>query len=120
MRHETIIRSMSALCTSGTSQDVQLDAWPYDICILWERVVGIDVDNTTTLTLVGLKRGGEFYVARAATPGAAGRSIHTVAGVEATGEYVPCARFEGATVGDTLQLFAFGVIQPHEEGQEEG
>lgn len=120
MPQESIIRSMSAVCTDEASQDVQLDTWPYDRCIRWERVVGIDVDTQPTLILVGLKRGSEFYVARSTQPGAAGRSVHTAVGVEASGDHVPCVRFEGATAGDTLQLFAFGVFVVHDEGAEGG
>lgn len=117
---EPIIRSMSAVCTDETSQDVQLDNWPYQTRIAWCRIVGIDVDNAPTLILVGLKRGSQLYVARSGTPGAAGRSIHAITEVEASGEYVPCARFEGATADDVLQLFAFGCIQPEAAEPEEG
>jgi len=90
-------------------QDLSLDALPADVVIHWDEVQAIDRDNTTTLTEVGVKRGREFYSFRTGTPGAAARGISLSGGFWAPGDYIPTARFWGATAADVLELHVCGV-----------
>jgi len=106
-----IIRSRSAVCTSATVQDVQLDAIRNGVHIRWKQVTGIDETSATTTCQVGFKRGTEFYPFRGGAIGAAHRSIRLWGDVHLPGEFVPCARFYGATLADTLLLTAAGEVE---------
>jgi len=107
---EYIIRSMQAICTNATVQDVSIDAWPYDVVATWREVTGIDRDSAPTTIEVGVKRSREFYPFRAATPGAAARSVRLHGCFSAPGDFQPTARFYGATLGDMLELYVAGEI----------
>ena len=106
-----IIRSMSAVCTNATVQDVQLDAIRNDMHIRWKQVTGIDETGAATTCQVGFKRGTQFYPLRGANIAAANRSVRLWGDVHLPGEFVPCARFYGATLADTLLLVAAGEVE---------
>ena len=105
-----VIRSMTALCTNATVQDVSIDEWNNNVNMIWREVTGIDRSNAPTLLEVGVKRGGNFYPFRSNTPGAAGRSVRLHGQFTAPGQFCPTARFWGATLGDTLELYVAGEV----------
>lgn len=110
MNGRIIIRSMSKVCSNTTYQDVSLDTWPPDVVIRWTQIAGIDDSSAPTAIQVGLKRSSFFYPFRGAAPGAADRSVGIRGTVKAPGDFVPCARFLGASSGDVLQLYVAGEI----------
>jgi len=103
---------MTVVCTNATVQDVSIDVWDRGANVRWRQVCGIDRDNAPTTLEVGLKRGREYYPFRAATPAAAARSVRLLGQVLAPGNFVPTARFYGATLGDTLELHVAGEVEP--------
>lgn len=107
----TIVRSMSTVCSNTTSQDVVLDTRDPREQIRWTQIMGLDRTNAPTTLEVGLKRGSEFYPFNAETPGAAARCIKIDGTVTAPGDFVPCARFLGATSADKLELYAAGYVE---------
>ena len=110
MAGQMIIRSMSAVCTSVTSQDVELDWRPREQAIRWSQIVAVDRTSAPTTLEIGLKRAGSFYILNAETPSAAARSVRMHGTVIAPGEFVPAARFRGATLNDVLELYACGEV----------
>lgn len=108
---KTILRSMTAVCSNATTQDVTLDIRESSEMIRWTQIVGLDRTTAPDTLEVGLKRGSSFYVLNAETPGAAARCIKTSGTATAPGDFVPCARFLGANTSDVLELYAAGVIE---------
>lgn len=104
----TIIGSMATVCSDETSQDVVLDMRPIEPEIRWTQITAIDDTSTATCIQVGLKRASEFYPFRGAAQGAADRSVSIRGTITAPGDFVPCARFLGATSGDKLLLYVAG------------
>lgn len=110
MSVKSIVRSMSGVCSDTTSQDLVLDTRDPQEQIRWTQIVGIERTNAPTTLEVGLRRSRQFYILNAETPGAAARCIKMDGEVVAPGDFVPCARFLGATSGNVLELYAAGVV----------
>ena len=106
-----IIGRQDNVCTNATVQDVRLDVWEHSEHIRWKQVSGIDETSAATLCQVGWSRGEQFFPFRGGNLAALGRSIRLFGDVCLPGEYVPTARFYGATLGDTLILTAAGEIE---------
>jgi len=106
-----IIRSMNAVCTNDTVQDVYIDEWPNTVNIRWKQITAIDATGSVTCAQVGVIRANDFYPFRAAALGAAHRSVRFYGDLLVPGSYAPCARFYGATLGDELQLFVAGELE---------
>jgi len=106
-----IIRSMIEVCTNATVQDVSLDEWAAGTMVRWRNIAAIDRDNAPTTLEVGVKRGRQFFPFRAETPGAAARSVRLHGAFLAPGQYRPTARFYGATLGDSLELYVSGEVE---------
>jgi len=110
MPRHLILRTLSAVCTSATEQTLELDAWdPRDI-IRWDQIAAFDVTTGVTIQAVGLKRSGVVYKLRAEKIANVGESTELHGSLYAPGDFVPCAIFQGATLGDTLQLSACGEV----------
>lgn len=105
-----IIRSLMELCINTTVQDVALDTRSERERICWTQIVGVDRDNAPATLEVGLKRGRQFVPCNADTPAAAARCIRMQGTVRGSGDWVPCARFYGATAADDLELYAAGYV----------
>jgi len=108
---DPIISRRDVVCTNATVQDVRLDVWEHAKCIRWKQISATDESSSVTLCQVGWSRGTVFYMFRGAQIAALGRSVRLFGDVILPGEYVPTARYYGATLGDTLVLTAAGELE---------
>jgi len=108
MRGRAIVDRVRTICTSAVTQDVTLNkptqGWVYE----WRRIVGVNRTGATDTIEVGVKNVGEFYCFESAAAGAVNLAVATDSNTPAPGEFVPCARFNGATLGDVLELVVCG------------
>ncbi|TEU17690.1 MAG: hypothetical protein E3J25_01790 [Anaerolineales bacterium] len=103
-----IIDRVQAICTSIVSQDVVLNPPTPGECYTWHEITGINRTAGTTTIEVGLKHGTEFFAYRCAAAAALDRSVRLQTSILAPGEFVPCARFKVAALGDLLELVVNG------------
>ncbi len=103
-----IVARVQVICTSIVSQDVVLDKLALIGPYTWHEISGINRTAGTTTIEVGLKHGGEFFAYRCAAAAAADRSVRLFSFVVAPGDFVPCARFKVAALGDLLELVVNG------------
>jgi len=103
-----IMQEKMNLCTNATVQDVMLDAYEDNRLIHWTAINAIEREAAPTTLEIGLMRNGVFYSLRSETPGAAARGVHLRGDLRASGQFVPCARFWGATLTNHLELYAAG------------
>ena len=103
-----IIDRVMVICTSAVVQDVVLNKLVQGETYTWHKITGIDRDTRVTTIEVGLKYGGEFFAYRCAGTADPDRSVGIPGRVVAPGEFVPCARFKVARVGDRLELVVNG------------
>ena len=108
MANHSVIRRLSALCSNSTSQDVILDSYPYLSMIAWNNIVARDPDHAPTRIELLLMRSSREYYLNSQAPAAAGLCVSLPNSIIAPGDYRICARFVGATAGDTLEVCACG------------
>jgi len=94
----------------GASDDLFLDAWGADDNIIWYRITARDYTTDVTRIELLFKRGSSEYVidSQVITAAALAATIESV--LHAPGDFRVGARFVGATLGDVLELYAFGEI----------
>ena len=105
-----IVRSVKSVSTGGASDWLFLDAWPSDVDVLWYRITALD--RTTDVTRIELlfRRGSEDYVIASQNITAAALDASVAANMHAPGDFRVGARFVGATLGDELEVYAFGEL----------
>ncbi len=103
-----IIDRVQVICTNNVSQDVVLNKLVPGETYTWHEITGINRTAGTTTIEVGVKHGGEFFAYRCATAAALDRSVRLQTSIMAPGEFVPCARFKVAALGDLLELVVNG------------
>ena len=111
-----IMRSLDAVCTNATVQDVSIDVWDNNVPVRWKLLAGIDANNAVTVVQVGWRRGREFYPFYGFPAGLAGYCYPVAIDVMLPGEFQPTARFYGATLGDMLSVYAAGEVDTGESG----
>ena len=105
---QPIVERVQNICTSIVSQDVVLDKLAAVGPYTWHEISGINRTGGTTTIEVGLKYGSEFFCYRAGAAAQADRSVRLFSFVVAPGDFVPCARFKVAALGDLLELVVNG------------
>lgn len=108
MSLQPVVDRVQVICTSIVSQDVVMNPPTPGETYTWHEITGINRSGATTTIEVGLKYGGEFFAYRCATAAAADRSVRLFSFVVAPGNFVPCARFKVAALGDLLELVVNG------------
>ena len=111
MPQTAIVRSLSKLCASATVDELFLDPWPYEVNIRWTSIVARNPDSKSNKIALGLLQGTDFYVLSYGGVGTAGYTFEHKADVTAPGNFRPGARFYGATVGDELEVYCYGVLE---------
>lgn len=105
-----IVRRLTVLCVNATSQDVVIDAWPSEKMIRWSRMVARDLDNVCTRIEILLKRGSRDYLLNSGVAAVVHTALVMDTPIVAPGDFRVAARFVGATLTDTLELYAFGDV----------
>ncbi len=110
MAKQTIIRSIEAVITNTTEQDIEIPGREGNFQYCFDRLTLLDVSNSPTTVQIGLKAGtSETILDGKANPGA--NVPFTVQGkIFAPSTYRPFARFTGATSGDKVKFFVYGYI----------
>lgn len=103
-----IVERLFKVAVSTATEDLEVNPRSTQERIRWTRLLAFDATTATTYTEVGMKHGSSRYpAARAAAP-AAHAGVDTDVPLELQGEWVPYARFAGATANDELHFIAFG------------
>lgn len=105
-----IIDRVQVICATGVIDDVVLDKLVLGEPYTWHEIAGVNRTGGTTTIEIGLKHGGEFFAYRSLAPAAANRIIRLQTHIMGPGDFVPCARFRGAGIGDTLELTVNGHV----------
>ena len=112
MEIRPIVRRLCVYCTSAISQDVAIDAWPSERNVLWQHIVVGDQQNVCTRLEILLKRGSrEYLLHRAVAPNVL-TSVEVSGLFVVPGDFRVVGGFVGAVVGDTLELYAYGIVVP--------
>jgi len=105
-----IVRRLTEVCLNATTQDVTLDAWPSERVIRWQRIVARDLGNVCTRIELLFKRGSREYLLNSAVAAVVQTAIFVEGPIFAPGDFRVVARFVGATLANTLELYAFGDV----------
>jgi len=108
MAGSIVIRRLSALVTSGVVDRITMDAYPEDENILWNRIMARVVGADATLIEIGVKRGQSDYPMRSEKVTNVGTSVNVVGALQGSGGYRLYAEFTTTTIGEMLEMTAFG------------
>jgi len=95
-------------CTNAVSQDVLCDPLRVDHTIVWKLIVAREGTNLPTRIELLFRLGVTDYIVESAVPAAANLALSDYLGVHMPPEAQVVARFVGATLGDPLQVWAYG------------
>jgi len=95
-------------CTNAVSQDVLCDPLRVDHTIVWRLIVAREGTNLPTYIELLFRLGVTDYLVDSAVPAAANLAVSEYLGVHMPPEAQVVARFIGATLGDPLQVWAYG------------
>lgn len=105
-----IVRRLTELCVNATTQDVALDTWPSERIVRWQRLVARDLGNVCTRIELLFKRGSREYLLISGVAAVVQTAIVVDGPIVAPGDFRVVARFVGATLTDTLELYAYGDV----------
>lgn len=105
-----IVRRLTVLCTDATSQDVVIDAWPAEVKVRWQRITARDLGNVCTRIEILFKRGSRDYMLQSTVAAVVHTAVSVDGPIFVPGDFRVCARFVGATLANTLELYAFGDV----------
>jgi len=103
-----IVERLYKKAVSTSTEDLVANLRASEDKIRWTRLVAFDATNATTYTEVGVRQGTSLYPAAREGAPSAHDHVATDVPLELPGDWVPYARFAGATAGDDLYLVAFG------------
>ena len=110
MRSHIVIRRLSRLVTNATKDRITLDAYPEDVHIEWVRVMARVVDADCTLCEIGAKMGQSDYPMKSQKLTNVGTSCNITTPMFGSGEYRIYAEFTTVTLGEMMELTAFGRV----------
>ena len=113
MQH-TVIRRLSALVTSGVVDRLTMDAYPEDEDIIWDRITARVVGADCTLIEIGAKMGKADYPMRSEKVTNAGTSVNVTGALQGSGGYRLYAKFTTTTIGEMMEMTAFGTREDPE------
>ena len=97
-----------ATCTDAVSQDVELNQLRVGHTIVWCRIVAREVAAVPTRIELLFRLANTEYYAHSGVVAAAGLTLDEYLGVHMPPEAQIIGRFVGATLADTLQVWAYG------------
>ena len=103
-----VIRRLTKLITSGAVDRITLDAYPDDEHIEWVRVMARMKSKDATLIEIGAKSGKSDYPMKSQKITNVGQSVNVTTAMYGSGDYQIYAEFTGTTIGETMELTAFG------------
>lgn len=112
MELQPIVRRLTNVCTTIVSQDVSIDAWPSQRLVCWQHIVAANLTTAGTRIEILLKRGSRDYLLHRAVAPNVNTSVEIGGLFVVPGDFRVVGRFLGAAVGDTLELYAYGVVVP--------
>lgn len=113
MQH-TIIRRLSGLSVSGVVDRLTMDAYPDDIHIVWDRVMARVVGADCTLIEIGARMGQSDYPMKSQKVTNVGTSVQVTTAMKGSGGYRLYAEFTSTTIGETLEITAYGTREEPE------
>jgi len=109
MAGSIVIRRLSSLVTSGVVDRLTMDAYPEDEEIIWDRIMARVVGADCTLIEIGARRGQSDYPMCSEKVTNVGTSVQMAGALQGSGGYKLYAEFTGTTIGEMLEMTAFGV-----------
>jgi len=101
-------RRLAQLVTDATVDRVTMDAYPDDEHIEWVRVMARVVGANADLIEIGSKSGKSDYPMKSQKITNVGQSVNVTTAMYGSGDYQIYAEFTGTTVGEMMELTAFG------------
>jgi len=108
MAGHIVVRRLTKLITSGGVDRITLDAYPDDEHIEWVRVMARMVGADATLIEIGAKSGRSDYPMKSQKVTNVGSSVNVTTAMYGSGDYQLYAEFTGTSVGEMMELTAFG------------
>jgi len=108
MQEHIVIRRLSKLVTSGVVDRIVLDAYPDDEHIEWVRIMARMVGADATLIEIGAQSGVSDYPMKSQKVTNVGQSVNVTTAMFGSGDYRLYAEFTTTTIGETMELTAFG------------
>lgn len=96
--------------TGATSITLKVPTMPQNVLLCYDRIVGVDFTSTTSKITVGFTLGKSEKLLETFHNISAGQAVHVKGKIFVPGNYVLFVRFEGATAGDRVALFAYGYV----------
>jgi len=108
MAGHIVIRRLSKLTTSGVVDRITMDAYPDDAHIEWVRIMARVVGADCTLIEIGAKSGKSDYPMKSQKITNVGQSVNVTTAMYGSGDYQIYAEFTTTTIGEMMELTAFG------------
>ena len=108
MAGHIVVRRLSKLTTSGVVDRITMDAYPDDVHIEWRRIMARVVGADCTLIEIGVKSGKSDYPMRSQKVTNVGQSVSVTTPMWGSGDYQIYAEFTTTTIGEMMELTAFG------------
>jgi len=109
-----VIRHLEQLVTSGVVDRITMDAYPDDVFIIWDRIMARVVGADADLIEIGAKSGKTDYPMRSAKVTNNGQSVQITTSMQGSGDYQIYAEFTTTTIGEMMEITAFGTRVEHE------
>jgi len=103
-----IVQRQYKVCDDTDAQILRMNANEVDRHVRWTQICSLDLTNATTRTEVGVCRSDDYYPLGGSAAPSAGDAVTSGVTVDLEGDWVPYAKFVGATESDELILVATG------------
>jgi len=91
-----------------------MDAYPEDEDIIWDRIMARVVGADCTLIEIGAKQGKSDYPMKSEKVTNVGQSVQVCTAMKGSGAYRLYAEFTTTTIGEMMEMTAFGTREVHE------
>jgi len=108
---EVTIRRLSKIADGSGIDVVVMDTLPYKETIRWTVICARDLNKAEMRIELLFYEGRTVYIIRSLQVTTNPDTLNMLGEIYAPGDFRVAARFLGATAGDTLELYAYGVVQ---------
>jgi hypothetical protein len=110
MAKHTYIGAFTAVCTDTTYQDVQAERMLTTVIRCLQFMSGVCSATKPAAVAFGLKQGARITWLNGQVPTHNNQPAYFPGTVWANGDWIPFARFYGATAGEVMTLSVFGYL----------
>lgn len=111
MAKRTIIDRVADVVSSATLFDLSFKPYGSNILVAYDRIVAINHDNACDKVTFLVRIGSNEAILQAFLLPSAGSTMVVEGPVFVTGNGILTIRYEGASVGDKVEAFAYGFVE---------